>query len=183
MVPHSKSITALVLRLIVGLALLGCPITGSAAGTWSVISRPQQLGYVVGPSALAADAGGNLYVVDYAPGTIVNRIQKRDAQGNWSVIATIGSALGQVDILTALAVDTAGNLYVADDRWDYASQTYPGRIQRQDVQGNWSVIAAQGTGRAQGFSYSGLAVDTTGDLYVADTGNNRVLEYAVSGSP
>lgn len=41
-------------------------------------------------------------------------IQKRAAQGDWSVIATGGAGPGQVDSPTALAVDTAGNLYVAD---------------------------------------------------------------------
>jgi hypothetical protein len=41
-------------------------------------------------------------------------LQKRDAQGNWSVIATAGTALGQVLAPTALAVDGADNLYVAD---------------------------------------------------------------------
>ena len=53
-------------------------------------------------------------------------------EGNWSVIATYGKAPGQVGWVTALAADAAGNLYVAE--WD------PGRIQKRDTQGNWSVI-------------------------------------------
>jgi hypothetical protein len=43
-----------------------------------------------------------------------DRIQKRDTQGNWSVIATYGDALGQVGDTGGLAVDAADNLYVAD---------------------------------------------------------------------
>src|SRR2546422_313088 len=118
MLVQPKNNGALALRLIVGLALLGCPRVGSAQGTWSVISLPQKPGQVHAPTALAVDAAGNLYVAEgyvyefYFRG--VSRIQKRDAQGIWSVIATYGDAVGQVDIPTALAVDAAGNLYVAD---------------------------------------------------------------------
>jgi hypothetical protein len=47
MVLDAKRTGALVLRLLVGLALLGWPRVGSAEGTWSVISLPQQPGEVV----------------------------------------------------------------------------------------------------------------------------------------
>ena len=63
------------------------------------------------PTALAVDAAGNLYVADVM--THDDRIQKRDAQGNWSVIATAGTAPARSPS-RALAVDAAGNLYVAE---------------------------------------------------------------------
>src|SRR5713101_149381 len=75
------------------LALLGCPQVGSAAGTWSVISFPVQPGDVRSPTAVAADSAGNLYVADESNG---GRIQKRDAQGSWSVLAIQGTAVGQI---------------------------------------------------------------------------------------
>src|SRR5207253_749867 len=96
-----------------------------------------------------------------------NRIQKRDAQGNWSVIATRGDALGQVGYCRALAVDAAGNLYVAEYYFD--SRVYgPDRIQKRDAQGNWSVIPLpQQSGEV--LSPAALAVDSAGDLYLAET--------------
>src|SRR5690349_6752373 len=134
-----KGCGALVLRLIVGLALLGWPRAGSAQGTWSVISLPQKPGEVVAPTALAtdaagalaADAAGSLYVADspYDPATgTYSRIQKRDARGTWALIATNGAGLGQVSFPTALAVDTAGNLYIAE------RSSGNNRVQKRDVQ-------------------------------------------------
>jgi sugar lactone lactonase YvrE len=171
---NSKSIGRMLLRLLAVLALLGCPGIGAAAGTWSVIALPQKaggeaLGQVRSPSALAVGGVGNLYVADLSQG-----IQKRDAQGNWSTIALAGDALGQVD---ALAVDTAGKPYVAGYHYDSATGTYPSRIQKRDAQGSWSVIATDGSALGQVSSPSGLAVDAADNLYVADTGNDRVQEY------
>src|SRR5437870_2387834 len=135
MVRRANSSGAVVLRLIVGLLLLGWPSMGFAQGTWSVISLPPEPGVLFNPTALAVDAPGNLYVLDYS-GDPNGEIQRRDAQGNWSALATAGTALGQVHGTTALTVDAAGNLYVAD-----ADSNGNGRIQERDAQGNWSVIA------------------------------------------
>jgi Fur family transcriptional regulator, peroxide stress response regulator len=51
MVLEPKRSGALVLRLIVGLALLGWPRVGAARGTWSVIPLPQQPGEVLQSTA------------------------------------------------------------------------------------------------------------------------------------
>jgi sugar lactone lactonase YvrE len=180
MVPATKHSGALVLRLMVGLALLGWPRVGAAEGrdvqgTWSVISLPPppgppKPGQVVSPTALAADAAGNLYVADSGTG-----IQKRDAQGNWSVIATQGTALGHVLGVPALAVDGAGNLYVAD----FASSS---RIQKRDAEGNWSVIATAGPALGQVNGSDALAVDGTGNLYVDEYFNQRIQKRDAQGN-
>jgi hypothetical protein len=107
MVRAAKRSGLLLLRLSVGLALLAWPRGGSAAGTWSVISLPQKPGEVFSPTALAADPTGDLYVADRSNG---GQIQRRDVDGNWSVIAVAGGAPGQVRDVSALAVDAAGNL-------------------------------------------------------------------------
>jgi DNA-binding beta-propeller fold protein YncE len=178
MVHNGSRIGTLVLRLNVGLALLGWPRVGSAQGTWSVISLPQKTGEVVVPQTVAVDATGNLYVADYSDNG--GRVQKRDAQGNWTVIATAGTGVGQVEYPSALAVDRSGNLYVADtvSNGGCGARTSRARIQKRDAQGNWSVIATGGSAVGQVGGPSGLAVDAAGTLYVADTGNNRVLKYS-----
>src|SRR5206468_2341756 len=124
------------------------------------------------------------YVADQAGN---GRIQKRDAQGNWSVIAAYGIAAGQFRNAYALAVDRAGNLYVTDR--GNGSGTGPGdemgqRIQKRDTQGNWSVIAAWDWGLGPVWFPNALAVDAAGNLYVADSfnGYNRIQKRDTRGN-
>ena len=83
-----------------------------------------------------------------------------------------------------VAVDSSGKLYVADSgnnrvlRYSRpVDQT--GRITPDAVLGQFNFTSASLT-TASGSSLqspTGLAIDSTGELFVADTGNNRVLEY------
>jgi hypothetical protein len=176
MVHAAKRSAQLILRLIVGLALLGWPRVGSAAGTWSVISIPQKPGEVISPTALATDTAGNLYVSDQAyAGNGSDRIQKRDAQGIWSVLAPHGVDLGQVICPTALAVDAAGNLYVADENELYVADGGHW-IQKRDVQGHWSAIEVPELPFPNPFG--ALAVDAAGSLYA---GGNGVQKHDAQG--
>jgi hypothetical protein len=156
-----------------------------AQGHWSLIAPGgDALGQVDTPTALAVDAAGSLYVADNGRDSQGNdgRVQKRDAQGHWSVLATYGSGLGQVDTVdtpTALAVDAAGNLYVAE-----IHSLGPFRIQKRDAQGHWSLIASGGDALGQVDFTNALAADTAGNLYVADVGGvgGRIQERAVQGT-
>lgn len=150
-----------------------------ARGNWSDLAD-YWTGEEVGNyrSTLAMDPAGSLYVAAYIwhhdlRYLSVSRIQKRDAQGMWSVID------GHYVNPSALVVDAAANLYVAErSLQNYAGNSLGGdRIQKRDAQGKWSVIATSGAGLGQVANPSGLAVDGAGNLYVADSGNHRVLMY------
>jgi DNA-binding beta-propeller fold protein YncE len=95
---------------------------------------------------------------------------------------------------TGIAADPAGHIYVEDmghdviDRFgatgEYECQisgTTPGSATECDLAGSRTSGATEGfsLGSAEG---AGLAVDASGDVYLADTGNNVVDEFSSSGA-
>ena len=85
--------------------------------------------------------------------------------------------LGIWDVVT----DSAGNYYFTDSG--------NGRIRKVNSAGNISTVAGGGKGRGNGGPATsaqlgnpvGLAIDTAGNLYVAEVDNNRVRKISTSG--
>jgi tripartite motif-containing protein 71 len=129
------------------------------------------------PRGMAFDASGNIYVVD----AVHYRIQKFSSEGvfitKWG---SIGTGDGQFVNPNDVAVDASGYVYVAD----FTLTGYPdGRIQKFSSSGNlvakWD---SQGSGDGQ-FSYPyGIDVDTSGNIYVADAGNNCIQKLSSEGT-
>ena len=141
------------------------------------------------PAGVAVDAAGAVYVADRS----TYRVRRIDA--STGVITTIagtgergftgdgGPAIeARLFAPTAVAVDAASNVYVAD--------TGNGRVRRIDADtGEITTIAGGGgdypgdggpASEARLRAPEGLAVDATGNVYVADTGNNRVCKIDIS---
>ncbi len=139
------------------------------------------------PVSAAFDSSSNVYVVDSEN----HRVQKFDASGNflnrWQS-ASVGSygkpangtAPGEFDNPFGISVDSNDNLYVAD--------TGNNRIQKFNASGTY-VTAFGGSGPYGGGSGDGqLALpygvtnDLAGNVYVADTFNNRIQKFSSSGT-
>jgi uncharacterized protein (TIGR03437 family) len=141
------------------------------------------------PFGLAVDANGNIYISDFGN----SRIRKVSAGG---VISTVvgnglfgysgdgGPAAGALlNAPEGLAVDTAGNLYIADS----GNQ----RIRKISPAGIISTVAGNGVAEFSGdggqataaglYSPQGVAVDATGNLYIADQNNNRIRKVTPGG--
>ena len=142
------------------------------------------------PKKVAVDAAGNLYIADRSN----HRIRRVDPSGTITTVAGTGESgfsgdgdpavAAQLNIPEGVAVDGAGNLYIAD------SENH--RIRRVDPSGTITTIA--GTGES-GFSgdngpavqaalrrHSDVAVDGAGNLYIADTFNDRIRQIDPSGT-
>ena len=162
--------------VIAGSGVMGPPTTGTAT------SSPLH-----GPSGVAVDTSGNVYIAD----TVNSYVEKVTPAGILSIVAGTGSsgapAAGtgtnsHLNRPRGVAVDTSGNVYIAD--------TDNNRIEKVTQAGQLSIIAGTGTGGAPtaGTAMSSqlktpydVAVDTSGNLYIADTGNDVVEKVTSAG--
>jgi uncharacterized repeat protein (TIGR01451 family) len=146
-------------------------------------------GFLNQPSGVVRDNAGNTYIAD----TNNNCVRKVSANGTIATVAGTGVAGFHGDGLAAtgaqlngpqgLALDASGNLYIAD-----ASNR---RIRMVDGSGNITTVAGNGTccgstgdfgpaTNAQIGTPYGLAVDSSGNLYISDIANNVVRKVAAA---
>ena len=141
------------------------------------------------PSSVALDAAGDLYVAD----TGTNRIRQVSPSGAIATVAGTGVASPGAEATSALttplmtptsvAVDQFGNLLIVE--------TDAHRVRQVAADGLIRTIVGTGTAglgpdllpptQTQLRAPQGICLDRSGNLYVADTGNHRVLLVPVQG--
>lgn len=174
---HAQQVNAKVLTVTTFAGKPGVTGTSNGAGTAAEFNNPD---------GVALDSGGNAYVAD-----AVNQVIRMITPGGnvttfAGVIGVIGTNDGPGNVASfcypsAVAVDSAGNVYVADA----GNST----IRKITPQGVVSTFAGQpgvdghqdGTGQgAQFFEPNGLAVDLSGNIFVADSGNSTIRKVTPS---
>ncbi len=84
--------------------------------------------------------------------------------------------------LTGVAVDNTGNLYVADEQNQTIRKVTPAGAVTTLVGSPGSIGSADGSGPNALFYYpQGVAVDSAGNVYVADTWNSTIREVSPAG--
>jgi sugar lactone lactonase YvrE len=145
-------------------------------GRWSLVAsvRASPGSLEKPPLALACDDSGSLYVAEPVG------IRKRDRNGHWTSLATKGQELGEVVYPSALVLDGAGNLYVTDEGRRVGGQN---RILLRKPDGHWARLAGQvrDVGELSDTRLGDVATDAQGNLYVADSGGNRIQKRDATG--
>ena len=177
--------------------VLAATVTGFAQSTITTFAgrdpvfnsdgKPAVQAQIGTPRGIALDGNGNIFFTDEG----FSLVLKVDAAGKISVVADSQ----QVTSPRGIAIDADSNLYVADaiftNRTGAPFPLRSGRIRKISPNGNVSTIAGTGSEpdkedipalEAQLGSCSGLTVDSSGNLYVAEVERNRVRRIARDGT-
>lgn len=137
------------------------------------------------PQGITLSSDGNFYVAD----AFNSAIRKVTSAGDVSTLTGNGT-IGYIDGSLAnarfyapqsLVTDAAGNIYVADFSNNIIRKITPAGVV-STLAGSGSAGYDDGTGIAASFNNPrGLAIDATGNIYVADRGNNLIRKITPAG--
>ena len=162
---------------------------GNGAGGAAGDGGPAILAQLNQPTACAVDSAGNLYIAD----TYNHRIRRVDSLGVITTVAGTGVAgnggdegpatSATLNAPRGVTVDGNGNLYISDTGNNSVRQiTLDGAI--HTIGGNWLEGFGGDGGPALSASLDtpgGILLDGSGDLYFADTNNNRIRQLIPTG--
>jgi uncharacterized protein (TIGR03437 family) len=147
-------------------------VVNTLAGTTILDNIPATSAFLNLPDGLVPDGKGGLYVADQGDSRVRNISQSGNIT-NFAGTGIRGSNSGQLFFPTGMTMDVQGAVYIADTQNDRVMKMIPG--------GGLTVVAGGGgtgyTGdggfapHAKLNSPSGVAVDTAGNVYIADEGN------------
>jgi sugar lactone lactonase YvrE len=174
------------------LARAACAQSGGAGYTITTIAGNGPVSGIASLNAaisgvvgIAVDSGGNVYFV--VPQQ--NRVFKTARDGTLTTVAGTGLAgfsgdngpaiLAQLNNPIGIAIDSSGNLYISDTSNDRVRKVSGGVITTVAGDGIWGFSGDNGLAINASLSYpTGVAIDNSGNLYIADSSNYRVRKVS-----
>ena len=159
-------------------------VAGNGIGGFSGDEGPATSASLNSPVGVAVDLAGNLYIADGNNGRI-----RRVSNGTITTVAGDGNAgfsgdggpatSASLSSPAAVAVDLAGNLYIADQGNNRIRKVSNGTITTVAGNGNAGFSGDGGPATSAALnSPAGVAVDPTGNLYIADFVNYRIRKVS-----
>ncbi len=153
--------------------------TGTAGYTGD--TGPATAATLANPAAVAYDSNGNLYLAE-ANNHVIREVS---TTGIITMIAGTGiegysgdgaaATAAQLDTPTGIAVDASGNVYIADSHNHRLRKVSGGTITTIAGTGAPGYSGDNGVATAAQLSLpSAVAVDLSGNVYIADTNNQRI---------
>jgi len=164
-------------------------VAGTGSAGYSGDGGPAIAAKMNWPEDVTADSAGNLFIAD----SYGHRIRKLDAAGIITTAVGNGTVCRSGDggpataaglcLPQGLAVDSAGNVYVAE--------VVDGFLRKVDSSGTITTVAGNGAWGYAGdggpateatfYHMTGVAVDSAGNLYIADHNNHRIRKVDTAG--
>lgn len=167
-------------------AALPAVSTFAGNGTEGLVNGSGQNTQFWNPQAIAADAQGNLYVADQF-NHVIRKITQAGVVSTFCGTGATGHVDGAANVAqfyspSALTLDAQGNVYVADQGNNIIVKITPAGV-ATTIAGN-GAAAYVNSATALNASFNsprGIAVDGSGNIYVADAGNNRIRKITAAG--
>lgn len=138
------------------------------------------------PAGIAVDAAGNLYVTDFGnnlirkitPAGVVSTLAGSGNDGNINAAGILASFNGP----TGITIDASGDLFVADAGNNLIREVTSAGVVTT-IAGSDSTGFVNGLDTASTFyAPTGITIDGSGNLYVADAGNNAIRKITSGGA-
>jgi uncharacterized protein (TIGR03437 family) len=165
------------------------PVAGNGTRGFSGDNGPATSAQLSGPSGFAVDSAGNLYIVDQfnyrvreVSSGVITTVAGNGTHGFSGDNGPATSAqlnFGNGGYPNGIAVDSAGNLYIADSGNARIRKVSNGVITTVAGAGGYGSLGDNGPATSAYLNQpQGIAVDSAGNLYIADWQDNRIRKVA-----